>query len=436
MGKKQIKNKYVDLSKLPKRNNGNYNWEQSVGMRFDFIYNTIQGEIVVLDYNKTKNQIKIFIKNYTGIDGRTIYASQLVNCSLDRVLIPKIISTHPCIVDVFKNKDDACKYHKNSKDEIVTVCPCCGKEETYKVCNLAKSGFHCSICDDGISYPNKFMRSLLNQLEINFIPELSKKNKGFEWVQNYKYDFYFEKNNCKYIIEMDGGFHYTDVFNILNSVQKSDSIKDQLAKSNNIQLIRIDCNYRLIENRFNYIKNNVLNSPLRDILCLDVAHIDWELCDKNAISSIVNVVCTMWNDGVYDTAEIANNLKIARITVRNYLKLGKQLGWTDYDGKEVQAQKCRIRNQTLSDRNKKPLAIYHDEVLIGLFDSCVELADKSLELFGRKFQSSVVAKACKGDINSAYGYTMKYIDKNIFNHLVEQDSYILINGGENIEIAV
>ena len=48
------------------------------------------------------------------------------------------------------------------------------------------------------------------------IKEYNKKHE--KWVQKYRYDFYFELNNEKYIIETHGEQHYYNNFKNVNSL--------------------------------------------------------------------------------------------------------------------------------------------------------------------------------------------------------------------------
>ena len=78
-------------------------------------------------------------------------------------------------------------------------------------------------------------------------------------------------NGNQYIVEMDGGLGHGNV-NYIGEVDTEgryvDNIKNDLANKHNITLIRIDCFYKALEERFEYIKNNILISDLKNILNL------------------------------------------------------------------------------------------------------------------------------------------------------------------------
>lgn len=427
-----MNNNFVDLSCLPKRGNGNYNWEESIGKHFPFYYNGLVGEILVLNYDKKKCKMNVFVENYTPSCGREIYANQLIHCTLGKLLSIKFGLAYPELIVYLKNKDDAHRYSAQSACSVVTACPFCGEEKIYKVHDLTYYGFRCDKCGDGVSYPNKFMRRLLMQLGIDFIPELSKKYVGFEWVKNYRYDFYFKYNNKEYFIEMDGGFHYIDAFNTINKVRVSDYSKDQLAAQHNIYVIRIDCNYKDIKNRFLYIKNNICNSELACLFNLN--YVDWSMCNEYAVNSLVKTTCFLWENGMNNSKDIAKYLHLSPCTVRNYLHIGGELGLVDYDGKKISAMATSERNKSQNVKRSKPIALYKNNKLIGVFRSCDILSKCSLQLFGRTFIKTMIWRACKNDIPKAYDYIMRYISINDYNKYTTSN-FILFDGGDSYAIA-
>lgn len=138
-------------------------------------------------------------------------------------------TTNPELIPLLKNPDDAYKYKTNTNKKIYFICPVCGNE-LYKTGNeVYMHGLQCKYCSDGFSYAEKFMKSILSQLGINYIHQY---NPG--WARPYRYDFYFELDDKKYIIEMDGGIGHgnftrdgkQDVVG-----KQIDDKKDALAKS-------------------------------------------------------------------------------------------------------------------------------------------------------------------------------------------------------------
>lgn len=165
-----------------------------------------------------------------------------------------VASTNPELKMFFANPDDMYKYPRTSKAKVEVVCPNCKTRKYMIVDELVKRGYvTCDKCSDNISYPNKFAHELFSQLikqysyyEYEYSPD---------WANNYLYDNYIELiNGDKIIVEMDGAFHYNDCNRDIKNIRHNDLEKDILCKSHNITMIRIDCNYKRIQQRFSYIK--------------------------------------------------------------------------------------------------------------------------------------------------------------------------------------
>lgn len=231
------------------------------------------------------------------------------------------------LIPYFKNKEEAHLYTTNSNVSIRGVCPNCGYEKDIYIGHLTNSGFGCSICGDGVSYPNKFIRNVLKQLDISFIPEFSP-----SWLGQRAFDVYFEFNNNKYIIEMDGGLghgygkHFKSSLTV-EDLKERDIEKDKLAIEHGINVIRIDCWYKNF-NRAKYIKDNIINSELKDIL--DFSHINWIDCDIMSQKSLVKQVCDFYNSTNDSIQNIANNFQLSVSTVKRYLAKGTEFGWCKF----------------------------------------------------------------------------------------------------------
>lgn len=250
-----------------------------------------------------------------------------------------IPTTNPWMVDYFQGGYDEAKlYRANSNMKMYMKCPYCNKVSNRELSPnqiYTNGGMWCS-CLDGISYPNKFSYALLSQLCVeNVIHEYSP-----DWAKLYKYDNYFEYNGEKYILEMDGnlGHGNTKWGNVKDIEGKiRDNKKDELAKQNDIEVIRIDCK----KSKFIYIKNNIINSKLSELF--DLSYIDWDECNKQATKNIVYEVCNYHKDNPdISPPNIAKLFKIAHITVINYLKKGVELGWCKYNKTQYMKKKENI----------------------------------------------------------------------------------------------
>lgn len=247
--------------------------------------------------------------------------------------------------------DEAKMYSKGSVRKVQFSCPDCGNKKTKSVNEMYGDKTLGCTCGDGFSYPEKFLFSLLNQLNVNFETQLSKTT--FRWCDKYRYDFYLPEYNM--IIETHGLQHYEEAgkrYKGLNEQQENDKIKKNIALDNGVEnYIELDCRH----SEMDWIKKSVLNSKLKNIL--DLSKVDFEKADLYAITSNkVREVCDYWNNKEEweTTNTIAKNNKwgiTANITIINYLKRGVKLGWTNYNPKEEskksQFKKIEIKDEML-----------------------------------------------------------------------------------------
>ncbi len=263
--------------------------------------------------------------------------------------------TKPKIAELLVNKEDGHKLTRYTRNVADFRCPVCGHIQSRMPKTVIANGFICEMCTDGFSKPEKFMRSVLIQLGIDF--EMQRK---FEWAKNKKYDFYFDNIIC----ETHGLQHYEHGFQCvgartLEEEQKNDEYKQIAAFKNgftNENYIVIDCRKSDEE----WIKSSILQSKLADHYDLSV--IDWDKCEKDCVTSIMMEACNLWNDGKI-TMEIKKILHLSDKTsvVSKYLKTCSSLGLCTYDPSE--ARKDASRHKVVCLNNGK------------IFDSIKEAQD-------------------------------------------------------------
>jgi len=267
-------------------------------------------------------------------------------CSNQKILIGfnDMWTTNPELAKLLANSEDGYKYFQGSNKKIDFKCPNCGSVIKNKsISNVRTHGLSCNKCSDGISYPNKFMYNILTQLKINFTPEYCPK-----WIKSKRYDFYFKLNNREYIIEMDGGMGHGN-YNTLSKMTAEESValdiyKEELAIQHNIKVIRIDC----IQSNLNYIKNNILNSELNNILNLN--DLDWNVCNELSLNSFVKIACDLWNTNQYTIKDISNMMKLTTSTIVRYLKTGTEIGWCYYNSNDEKIK--NIKNNAILNSKK------------------------------------------------------------------------------------
>lgn len=282
-------------------------------------------------------------------------------------------------------------------------CPDCGNLKHSKIQNVYNAGrYYCPICSDSISYPNKFLRSIMSQLNVNCKYEYKA-----EWTCNRKYDCYFEMNNNKYLIEMDGIQHFENRFRDLDYEVKNDRLKDELAENNGYNLIRIDCRKSEIE----YIRNNIENSLLSKLFDLSV--IDWNKCNKFSFNSNKVEVCEYFmknpNQSIDD---IADRFSLSHNCVLNYLKSGTKVGLCNYSAEKAKIEKNKKSlASNIKNGNTFQFDVYKDNSFIAHFVSASEAARYLNEHFEQKspIGSATIRGAIKLGYKSVRGYELKNI---------------------------
>lgn len=269
-------------------------------------------------------------------------------CSNQKVIygINSICDTNPELIKYFVDIEDAKSCSISTKNRKRCKCPNCGYQKDIFVYNLARQGFGCPICSDGLSYPNKFMANVLLQIQQKYPNMYFETEKTFKWSKNIvhdnpklcgskKYDFYVNYIG-EIIIECHGAQHYNDVFfngsnrcKTLEEEKDNDNIKQDLAVNYCVlkdRYIVIDCSKSTME----FIKNSIMQSNLPNLLNFTERDIDWVECEKVASSSLLVQCCDLWNSGITSAAQIANMIGINYVTSLKYLKKGNSIGLCRY----------------------------------------------------------------------------------------------------------
>ena len=315
--------------------------------------------------------------------------------------INDIYTTDPWMVDYFVNKDDAYKYTFGSEKKILMKCPYCNKEKFVKINQLKRDHRISCICNStNVSYPEKFMSSLLDQLKIDYIFQFSP-----EWANKRKYDFYIKEKFL--IIETDGGLghgheNYRNKKMTPTKSKQIDDYKDKIALEHGIKVIRVDC----LHSSVNYLKESILSSEL--FLLIDLSKVDWDKCALDATKNIVYEVCAYKNSHTYLLIkDIANHFNIGKNTIINYLKEGSKFGWCFYD-KNFEMEK---RFTKLCVNNK-----YY-------FSSQKYLSEKSDEILGVHLTIDQIQHRLNKEIDNIYIQPI-YDFKYYYNTIIENNDCV------------
>lgn len=319
--------------------------------------------------------------------------------------INDIATLRPDLIKYFVNADDSKKYTLYSNKKVLLKCLDCGSPKEMIVSNLTYNGFNCNICSDSISYPNKFLRGLLLQLPKieNIIYEYSP-----QWANRKKYDGYFEYNNQKYIIEMDGAWHKQD--NNMSGVsaqqsQRTDREKDYLAIKNNHNIIRIDC----CKSSCDYIKNNIKNSLLNELF--DLNKINWDKCDEFATHNIVRDVCSFYKEHNTPVRELVKIFKLSKSAITKYLNIGTTFDWCDYSGeRELKKSIVRTVEKRKAKNNESIVAKDKNNKIVCQSDNIYKLLSILNDIYPDKnFSLSYIRMVCRGKRHTHQGLKFEYI---------------------------
>lgn len=243
-------------------------------------------------------------------------------CSGSRAIIGEtdLATTRPDVAKLLKNKADALKYKEHSNAKVMFVCPNCKNEIKRVINNVSKRGLKCNLCSDGVSYPNKVMGNILEQLKVKYVSEYIIK------PEKYKYDFFIPDRNI--IIEMHGKQHYEEctlTSRTLDEEVLNDKNKYDYAIKHGVEIyIVVNCSVSNIE----YIKNNILNTEFKNIYDLDC--IDWKLCELHSSGSMITKSAELYNNGC-TVKDIMNKLNASKSGVTSWLNTAEHIGLIKWD---------------------------------------------------------------------------------------------------------
>lgn len=297
-------------------------------------------------YTQKGYLVKCTVDGYVSEISET-YLTKGIGCAVccGRVALKgynDIATTHPQLINLFQNKEDAYSHKIYTTKKLIFVCPLCGEVKN-TLPKTIMDNFTCRRCGDNISYGEKFIFNALSQAQLDFITQLSKRS--FDWCGTKFYDFYIPSLNC--IIEVHGEQHYKTAFTKVNEKartvkeeQENDKEKEQLARKNGITTyIQLDCQ----KSTKDYIINSLRNSELSKII--DFTSIDFDKCHAFSINSRVKEVSSLWEKGINSTEELAKLTKLNRTTVIKYLKQGSQIGWCSYDPREEMRKSMALASE-------------------------------------------------------------------------------------------
>lgn len=348
--------------------------------------------------NKTKMDFYCSLGHHWSSNPNRVLSGQYCPCCLNRKVLVgynDLWSTHKEIAMLLQDPKVGYEHTYGSKYKTYFICPFCGNIIFKSIKNVYNRGLACQRCGDTISYPNKFIRSMLSQLDVkNVIYEYSP-----SWLSPYAFDNYCEINGSQILIEADGGVgHGHKVFgsNEVDTIGvERDKIKDRLAQEHNMHVIRIDCNYQDV-NKYQYIKQHIISSELVNIV--DFSCVDWDKCHADALSSLVYKSAEMYNDG-HSVGYIISNLGYSDDAIRSWLKQATMIGLCEYNKEDARKRGRAFLYRAVNQYTK-------NGVFVQTYSS-VSIASSTTSI-----NSTAIINCCKKKkhFHTAGGYLWFYAD--------------------------
>ena len=342
------------------------------------------------------------------------------SCCANKVVVPhinSIFSKRKDLIPYFKNVEDAKIYCENSNTKVELMCPDCGTTKMMLLPNFIKRGFSCPKCSDKISIGEKILYCVLDNLNVDFVKELS--NTTFDWCGKYRYDFYIKNTNT--IIEVNGKQHYKgDGFSSYHGGKTvddeivNDKIKFTLAMEHGVK------NYIIIDaskSDFNYIKHSILSSDLQKIY--DLSNINWDIILKQTTSSLVKKICNSWsNDENITMDDIAELYHLSKNTIRKYLKVGNDIGWCHYDGTTINTSHYNMPYHDDAPETSNPIMCINNNIYFKSIGLC---SKNSNNIFGKHMNDSSIRFRLNNNNPKSRknNFDFKYITKQDFNEAIK-----------------
>lgn len=317
-------------------------------------------------------------------------------CPYRCLSVENITQSAPWMISYFQGGyDEAKMYTKTSKEKICPKCPICGRiqETPIRISTLYQNGMKC-ICNRNISFPERFICNILDQLQIHYIFQPTTKQLEFE-DSNKRYDFYVP--DFSMIIEVHGEQHYKKVKRWVRSYnqQEKDENKKQIALSNGIKnYIEIDCRNSTIK----WIKNSVMNSSLPSLFSFKEEDINWLECAHYNKESIIKLICDDYTNNYLTIKQLCEKYNLGKTSIARYLKIGNEYGWCIFN-KQINTNFC-------------PIEVLKDGTHVAYFKSIADAERRSKSIIGTKLIANHVIFAMNGKWSHYLDYTYKKVEDN------------------------
>ncbi len=466
----------VFLDNLPRGggivNKNSINWTDSIGYKIKFIYDDLEGDFEITNYNKINRAITL---KYNQVE-KLIKTPHLLKNGIGSILDFVILQYRYECGDIIKTITGEIKILEQTKTNRYNFNIKSYKYQCLKdsyIGNITeddlKKGIGCPICSNkkiikGVNdvytthphllkyfvdiedshkytYGSKKMIKMKcpdcgfeKELNLNILTKqgfgCAKCSDGISYPEKFMFnilvqlhiDFITQKvfkwlYNKKYdfyiesvdcIIETHGLQHYENKIKIYGKSSEEEQDNDD---------------FKEMMGRFHEIKHYIsldckysnLEYIKKSVLTselndlFDLSKIDWLKCHEFACSSRVKEASDLWNSGIKNTKEISAIMKITRPNITKYLKNGSILGWNNYNPEE-EMKKNWTRDRTKDKRsNIQKIKIFKEGVLIGVYNSITELISEYKNSYNISLSRPKISEVCNKKRPNHKGFYFEYV---------------------------
>ena len=470
---KKEKDKWVDVSNLPKIKNKRIDWKNSVGYKIKFQYKNLSGELIILNYEKGYVEIK-----YLNNPPFNIQTGNLLNCKLGNLTKSINYNFNPYIGNRFKDDSRDITIikisHKRNKQGVYNYfykyyCNKCGNEDWITRGSLS-DGVGCNVCCPS---PRKVVLGINTiwdkarwMIDLGVSEEDAKKytpncNKKIKVIcPDCGSKKYITPNNifknCSISCSCGDGTSYPEkiVISLLNQL-KVNYIKeyspdwidkkryDFYFKLNNEEYIieahgrqhyenSIDFKSSSQEQQENdsYKKENAVKNGIKEnnYIVLDCRESSLEWVKNSIINSRLNELFNLnsidWMEcekftfknivkEVCDYWKIHNDINNEKITISQINKKFNIGSAVKYLQKGKELGWCnyspQYSNNIKIENSKRKVEVLKDGISYGVFDSIMEIERRSEELFGLQLRNGCISLVANGKQKHHKGFEFKFV---------------------------
>ena len=319
-------------------------------------FETRNGTMTVVDRLRIQRGDMVFRKHYTlecgkghryNVKEEYLKAGRLKTCK--KCNHPPIIEADPefaaWFVDQRLPREKSCSSH----DKADFYCPLCGRIVPGKsISNIYKRRWvPCPYCSNGVSYPERYLMALLEQMKVPFVHQYTVKYARHGQNGHYKYDFYDGERGL--VVEVHGQQHFeSGTFErmggqSLEQIRQIDLEKERYAvEVLGLSYVFLDCR----KSDPDWIRRQVLEK----LSFYPLEGVDWKKVRQDANRSIILELIELSKQG-FTQKQMGQIVHLCASVVSQ--KLSNAVKYGLYDGltpRKLQAQENKRRQEAREEQ--------------------------------------------------------------------------------------